>query len=196
MLKKLFAVSVLLSLMAFVPVGRASDLTVDAAHSTVGFAIPILNGLSLVRGKFTDFTAAISYDEKDVSKSSVNAVIKVASIDTGIAARDKHLLTADFFDAEKFAELTFKSSRVVKKGKQMLVHGTFTMHGISKEIVLPITMTGKFVDPTSKATSYGFSAILKLNRMDYGINYQRKGSENFLGNEVTIELALLTRPPK
>jgi polyisoprenoid-binding protein YceI len=84
----------------------------------------------------------------------------------------------------------------VKKGKQMLAHGTFTMHGVSREIILPIKMTGKFVDPTTKATSYGFSATLKLNRMDYGVSYQRKGSENFLGTTVTIELALLTRPPK
>ena len=196
MFKKLFAATLLLSLVTFIPVGHAAEFSVDAAHSTVGFSVPILNGLSKVRGKFSDFAVTIDYDEANPSKSSVNAVIKAASIDTGIAARDKHLQTADFFDAEKFPEITFKSSRVEKKGKQLLAHGTFTMHGVSKEIVMPINVTGKFVDPTSKATSYGFSATLKLNRMDYSINYQRKGSENFLGKEVTIELDLLTRPPK
>jgi polyisoprenoid-binding protein YceI len=196
MIRKIFAITLLFGILAFIPVSHASDLGVDAAHSTVGFSVPILGGLSEVQGKFAEFTAAISYDESDVTKSSVDATIKVSSIDTGIAARDKHLLTADFFDAEKYPEITFKSSRVVKKGKQMLVHGTFTMHGVAREIILPIKMTGKFVDPTTKATSYGFSATLKLNRMDYGVSYQRKGSENFLGTTVTIELALLTRPPK
>jgi polyisoprenoid-binding protein YceI len=178
------------------PVGHASELNVDTAHSTVGFSIPILGGLSKVRGKFADFTATINYDEKDVTKSSVNAVIKAASIDTGIAQRDTHLKTADFFDVEKYPEITFKSSRVEKKGKQLLAYGTFTMHGVSKEIVLPITMTGKVVDPATKKTTYGFSSTLKLNRMDYGISYQRKGSENFLGSEVEIELDLLTGPPQ
>lgn len=196
MLRKFFTVTLLFGLLTFMPAGNASELSVDAAHSNVGFSIPILNGLSNVRGKFADFTVAINYDESDVTKSTVNAVIKVSSIDTGIANRDKHLLTADFFDAEKYPEITFKSSRVEKKGKQMLVHGTFSMHGISKEIVLPITMTGKFTDPTTKATSYGFAATLKLNRIDYGITYERKGSEGFLGKVVEIELSLLTRPPK
>lgn len=196
MLRKLFAVTLLFGMLTVIPASHASELAVDAAHSNVGFAIPILNGLSNVRGKFTDFTVTINYDESDVTKSTVNAAIKVSSIDTGIANRDKHLLTADFFDAEKYPEITFKSTRVVKKGKEMLVHGTFTMHGVSKEIVLPITMTGKFTDPTTKATSYGFVANVTLNRTDYGINYERKGSEGFLGKEVVIELALLTRPPK
>ncbi len=195
MTKKFFAAIFLLGLLTFIPVGQASELNVDAAHSTVGFSVPILGGLSMVRGKFADFTATINYDEADLTKSSVNAVIKVASIDTGIAQRDTHLKTADFFDAEKYPEITFKSSRVEKKGKQLLAYGTFTMHGVSKEIVLPITMTGKVVDPGTKKTAYGFSSTLKLNRKDYGINYERKGSENFLGSEVEIELFLLTRQP-
>jgi polyisoprenoid-binding protein YceI len=193
MLKKVFAATLFLSLVTLVPVSRAEDFNVDAAHSTVGFSVSILNGLSKVRGKFSEFTTTITYDEANPTKSSVNAVIKVASIDTGIAARDKHLLTADFFDAEKNPEITFKSSRVEKKGKQLLAYGTFTMHGVSKEIVLPINMTGKIVDPTTKKSTFGFSATLTLNRMDYGINYQRKGAEGFIGNMVEIELNLLTK---
>jgi polyisoprenoid-binding protein YceI len=196
MLKKLCASFLFLGLLTFVPVGHAADYTVDAAHSNVGFSIPILNGLSRVNGKFSDFTATISYDEAAPAKSSVNAVIKVASIDTGIPNRDKHLLTADFFDGEKFPEITFKSSRVEVKGKELLVHGTFTMHGVSKEIVLPITVTGKITDPATKKTTYGFYSKITLNRMDYGINYERKGAEGFLGKEVEIELNLLTKAPQ
>ena len=196
MLKKLFVKVLILSLLVFVPVGHALEFNVDTAHSTVGFTVPILGGLSKVKGKFTDFVVTINYDEAKITNSSVNAVIKAASIDTGIAARDKHLMTADFFDTEKYPDITFKSSSIEKKGKMLLAHGTFTMHGISKEIVLPIAMTGKFVDPATKKTTYGFAATLKLNRMDYGVSYQRKGSENFIGAEVEIELNLLTKSPQ
>lgn len=194
-MKKFFAVVLFLSLLTFIPVGHASEFNVDAAHSTVGFTVPILLGLSKVKGKFTDFVVTINYDEANVKASSVNAVIKTASIDTGIAARDKHLMTADFFDVEKYPEITFKSSSVEKKGKLLLAHGTFTMHGVSKEIVLSITMTGKFVDPASKKTTYGFASTLKINRMEYGVSYQRKGAENFLGSEVEIELSMLAKAP-
>ena len=195
MLKKFIALALLLGSLTFVPTGLAAEYKVDMAHSNVGFSIPILGGLSRVRGKFGEFAVTINYDEADVTKSSVTAVIKADSIDTGIAARDEHLRKADFFEVEKFPQITFKSSRVEKKGEQLLVHGTFTMHGISKEIVLPITMTGRLVNPETKAVTYGFSSNIKIDRRDYGISYQRKGAENFLGNEVEIELVLLARPP-
>ncbi len=195
MLRKFVSVVLFASLLVFVPVGHATEYNVDMAHSNVGFSIPILGGLSRVRGKFGEFAVTINYDEADVSKSSVTAVIKADSIDTGIAARDEHLRKPDFFDTEKFPQITFKSSKVEKKGDKLMAHGTFTMHGVSKEIILPITMTGKIVNPENKKTTYGFSASLKIDRRDYGISYQRKGAENFLGNEVDIELVLLARPP-
>ncbi len=79
----------------------ATTYEIDTAHSTVGFSVPILGGLSQVKGKFSEFTATINYDEADVTKSSVTATIKTASIDTGIERRDAHLRNADFFDVEK-----------------------------------------------------------------------------------------------
>src|SRR5262245_35875180 len=98
---------------------------IDTNHSTVGFSVSIMNGLSKVTGKFTDFAVTLNNDEKDITKSSVSVVIKTASINTGIAARDNHLRTSDFFDAEKFPEITFQSSRIEKKGKQLIAVGTF-----------------------------------------------------------------------
>ena len=102
---------------------------IDNAHSTVGFSVPILGGLSQVNGKFTDFAITLNHDAKDITKSSVNVVIKATSVDTGIERRDAHLRNADFFDVEKFPEITFKSERVEKKGKQFIAHGPLTMHG-------------------------------------------------------------------
>ena len=77
-----------------------SPTKVDHNHSTIGFAVPILGGLSKVTGKFTDYDLTILYDEADIAKSSINATIRIVSIDTGIAERDKDLRSAAFFDME------------------------------------------------------------------------------------------------
>jgi polyisoprenoid-binding protein YceI len=164
----------------------------DVAHSNVGFAIPILGGLSHVRGKFNDFSVEIVYDDKDVTKSTVRAVIKAASIDTGIERRDAHLRTADFFDAEKFPEITFQSTRVEKKGKDFVAHGTFTMRGVSKEIALPFTINGVSKAADGK-TTLGVTARVTVNRRDYGINFSRPDNPNFLGDTVEVELNVITR---
>jgi polyisoprenoid-binding protein YceI len=164
----------------------------DVAHSNVGFSIPIPGGLSNVRGKFTDFAVAITYDDKDVTKSSVRAVIKTASIDTGIERRDAHLRTADFFDAEKFPEIIFQSTRVEQKGKQLVAHGTFTMRGVSKEVALPFTINGVKKGADGK-TTLGATARITVNRRDFGINFARPDNPDFLGDLVEVELNVITR---
>src|SRR6185503_11344429 len=170
MLRKFRLVTVLLAICA-VAVGAPvpTKYSADANHSNVGFSVPILDGVSHVKGKFTGFTIDLDYDADNISKSTVNAVIKTASIDTGIDARDKHLRSPDFFDAEKFPEITFQSKRVEKKGKNFLAIGDFSMHGVTKEIAIPFTVTGKFVNPDNQQMSTGFSANLTINRRDYGI---------------------------
>jgi polyisoprenoid-binding protein YceI len=190
--------SSLVAVLAFLLVaGPASAATtkyeIDAAHSNVSFAIPIAGGLSHVRGKFTDFTVTIVYDDKDVTKSSVKAVIKAASIDTGIERRDSHLRNPDFFEVEKYPEITFESSRVVKKGRGFIAHGTFTMHGVSKEIALPFTINGVRRDEKTGKTTLGVSARTVINRRDFGINFARPDNPAFLGDMVEIELNLITR---
>ncbi len=165
----------------------------DPAHSNVGFSIPIAGGLSNVRGKFTDFKVDIVYDDKDISKSSVEAVIKATSVDTGIERRDAHLRTADFFDVEKNPEITFKSSRIEKKGKGFIAHGTFTMRGVSKEIALPFTINGVTRDEKSGKTTLGVTARTAVNRKDYGVSFSRPDNPNFLGDMVEIELNIITR---
>ena len=181
-------------LLAIAPAYSAvTKYDADTAHSNVGFAIPILGGLSHVSGKFTDFTATIVYDDADVTKSTVNVVIKTASIDTGIEGRDKHLRTADFFDAEKFPEITFQSKRIVKKGKMLVAHGTFTMHGVSKEIELPFTINGVRKDEKTGKTTLGVSARTVIKKSDYGMTWSRPDNPNFLGDEVKIELDIVTK---
>jgi polyisoprenoid-binding protein YceI len=192
--RKHLPVTVLAILLAVLPVYSAvTKYAADAAHSNVGFSIPILGGMSSVSGKFTDFTIEIVYDDKDVTKSSVNAVIKAASIDTGIERRDAHLRNADFFDVEKFPEITFKSSRIEKRGKDFIAHGTFTMHGVAKEIALPFTINGVRKDEKTGKTTLGATARTSVNRKDYGVSFSRPDNPTFLGDMVEIELNVITR---
>lgn len=192
--KKSFILPVLALLIAYTSFFAATTkYETDAAHSNIGFSIPIAGGLSNVRGKFTDFKVDIVYDDKDISKSSVNAVIKATSVDTGIERRDAHLRTADFFDVEKNPEITFKSSRVEKKGKGFIAHGTFTMRGVSKEIALPFTINGVTRDEKSGKTTLGVTARTAINRKDYGVSFSRPDNPNFLGDMVDIELHIITR---
>lgn len=194
MLKKFHLLAALLGIFTMVAAAPApTNYSADANHSNVGFSVPILDGISHVSGKFTSFSVNIVYDEADVAKSSVSANIKTASIDTGIEGRDKHLRTVDFFDAEKYPEITFQSKRVQKKGKSFLATGDFTMHGVTKEIVIPFTATGRFLNDKTKQISRGFQAKLALNRRDYGMTYSNPSVPNFVGDVVNIDLAILVR---
>src|SRR6266699_5342132 len=150
MLKRTLLALLLFSTISAAQVNTIRQYPIDTNHSTIGFSVSIMNGLSRVNGKFTDFTVTLTNDEKDITKSSVNVVIKAASINTGIPARDTHLRSADFFDADKYPEITFQSKRIEKKGKQLFALGIFTMHGVSKEITLPFQITGVNKDPVSK----------------------------------------------
>lgn len=194
MRRNLFIPSLLSLLITATPFfGAVTKYDIDAAHSNIGFSIPIAGGLSNVRGKFGDFTVTIVYDDKDVTKSSVEAVIKATSIDTGIDRRDTHLRNADFFDVEKYPEITFKSSRIEKKGKGFIAHGTFSMHGVSKEIAIPFTVNGVNSDAKTGKTVLGATGKTTLNRRDYGINYANPANPTFLGDTIEIELNLITK---
>jgi len=193
MLKKSLLLLLLFSTISAAQVNTIRQYPIDTNHSTIGFSVSIMNGLSRVNGKFTDFTVTLTNDEKDITKSSVNVVIKAASINTGIPARDTHLRSADFFEVDKYPEITFQSKRIEKKGKQLFALGTFTMHGVSKEITLPFQITGVNKDPASKKMNLGYSARIVLNRRDFGINWTHPKVPNFVGDNVEIEINLITR---
>jgi polyisoprenoid-binding protein YceI len=193
MLKKIVLPVLLFAVTAVAQVATSRPYPIDNSHSTVGFSVPILGGLSQVSGKFTDFAITLNNDEKDITKSSVSVVIKATSVDTGIEGRDRHLRNADFFDVEKFPEITFKSERVEKKGKQFIAHGPLTMHGVTKQIALPFSVTGTFKNPTTNKISVGYVAKMVLNRRDYGINYSRQDNPTFVGDDITVEIELVTR---
>ncbi len=191
MLKTIFATFLLFTTIT-AQEAAARQYPIDTNHSTIGFTVSILGGLSKVTGKFTDFTVTLKHDEKDITKSSVSVVINAASIDTGITERDNHLRTADFFDVEKYPDITFQSKRIEKKGKQLIAVGTFTMHGVSKDIALPFTVASIDKDPVTKKISTGYATRLTLNRRDFGV-YWEKAVPNFVGDNVEIEINLIAR---
>jgi polyisoprenoid-binding protein YceI len=193
MLKRIVLPVLVFAITVVAQVSTSRPYPIDNNHSTVGFSVPILGGLSQVKGKFTDFAITLNNDDKDIMKSSVSVVIKATSVDTGIEGRDRHLRNADFFDVEKYPEITFKSERIEKKGKQFIAHGPLTMHGVTKEIALPFTVTGTFKNPSTNKMSVGYSARTVLNRRDFGINYSRQDIPTFVGDNITIEIELVTR---
>jgi polyisoprenoid-binding protein YceI len=169
----------------------ADSYTVDKAHSEVLFSVRHM-GVSKVTGRFNDFSGAITGDPTKPEGASVEFTVKATSVDTNDAGRDKHLRSADFFDVEKFPELTFKSSKIAAKGQgQYEVTGTFTMHGVSKEITLPVTMSGPIKDPRGNE-KVGFEATTKLNRKDYGVSWSKTLDTGSLvvSDDVQVSIAL------
>lgn len=176
--------------VAYAPI-PGGEYKLDPAHSIIGFAIRHLE-IAWVEGRFKDFSGTIRYDDKDITKSAVEFTAKVASIDTGVEARDKHLRTADFFEVEKYPEMTFRSTRVEREGRDSYVlHGDLTLKGVTKPVALPFTVTGAIKDPWGN-TRFGVEAQTKINRRDFQITYGNAlaGGGFDVGNEVTIKLHL------
>jgi polyisoprenoid-binding protein YceI len=155
---------------------------VDSQHTTVGFSIRhmVINN---VKGALTDFTGTIESGGKDP------LTIKVASLDTGIQGRDEHVRGPDFLDATQYPDIAFQSERVEKKGNGYALIGKFTMHGVTKEVTLPFTLSGPVVDPFGN-TRIGIETGATLNRQDYGINWNKTLDNGGLlvGNEVKAEI--------
>jgi polyisoprenoid-binding protein YceI len=174
----------------YVPIA-GGEYKIDPAHSIIGFAIRHYE-INWVEGRFKDFNGVIRFDEADITKSTVEFTAKVESIDTGVAQRDQHLRTADFFDVAKFPEMTFKSTKVERKGKDSYVlTGDFTLKGVTKQVAIPFTITGAIKDPRGNLR-FGIEAQTKINRQDYGITWGKpmEGGGLDVGNEVTIKFHL------
>lgn len=171
-------------------------LRIDTNHSNIGFSVPIAGGLSEVSGKFSRFSMDLKYSSADITRSDVEVRIDAKSIDTGIDRRDQHLRTADFFHVEKYPEIVFKSRKIIRKRKKLLLQGDLTMRGVTKAISFPFTITGQRFDREKNTMIMGFHAELVLNRRDYGVDYTHRTSPGFIGDAVRIRLNIITRSNK
>ncbi len=168
-------------------------LTVEPNHSTIGFRVPISGGVTLVTGKFTDFDLELQLVNEDWTKSKATFTIEAESINTGISDRDQHLRSADFFEVEKYPNITFTSEKIKRIDDSLYeATGTFSMHGVSKEITLPFEILGY------DGKSIGIQIRTKLNRIDYGVgsNFKHTTTPNFLAKEIDVEINFWTRRDK
>jgi polyisoprenoid-binding protein YceI len=169
---------------------QAKDWKIDPAHSEADFSIKHMS-ISTVHGTFRGLSGVIKYDPADVAKSGVEATIDVNSVDTGVAARDTHLKSPDFFDVAKFSTMTFKSTGVHKAGDHYDVAGDLTLHGVTKQVVLRLDEPGK-EEPgmDGKSVHRGFLATTTINRKDFGLAWggTLKSGDAVLGDDVKIEL--------
>jgi polyisoprenoid-binding protein YceI len=147
-----------------------STWSVDKSHSKIGFSVPHM-AVSEVEGNFKEFDGSIVSKSADFNGAEVTFTAKTASIDTDNEKRDGHLKSADFFDAEKYPEVSFKGN-LVKAGKKYKLKGNFTMHGVTKPVEFDVTYGGTI--NTGKGEKAGFKLIGKLNRQDYGLTWSNK----------------------
>lgn len=156
----------------------------DAQHSRLGFTVKHLM-ISQVSGRFTDFKAVVHTTKSDYSDAKVTLTAKVASINTDVEARDNHLRSADFFDAEKYPTLTFTSTSIKKVGaKKGVMFGRLTFHGVTKNIKLNVIFFGMTTNPMNKKLTAGFRVMGTLKRTDFALG--PKYPSAMISNEVNI----------
>jgi len=162
---------------------------IDAVHSELSFRIRHLIGR--VAGTFTDWSGTLRLDPSNLSTSSVEVTIKTASINTQNERRDAHLRSPDFFAADSFPTMTYRSHRVEVDGDRVKVHGELTLRGVTRPVVLDGRYLGRLQkDPWGKER-VAFLATTTINRQDFGVSYnQTLESMTMLGDEVTIEIAI------
>jgi polyisoprenoid-binding protein YceI len=193
----LFAVLLVLSLRA-IALGETSVWEIDPAHSSAQFAVRHLM-VSTVRGGFSKLSGAVTLNESDPTKSSIEATIDTTSIDTRIAKRDEHLKSPDFFDVAKYPTITFKSKKIEAAGENTFkVVGDLTMRGVTKEVVLNVEGTTTPVKDPAGKMRLGGEATTKINRKDFGLAYNRllETGGAVVGDEIdiTIDVELTKKP--
>jgi polyisoprenoid-binding protein YceI len=174
------------------PLTATTTWTIDPVHSIAEFRVKHLM-IANVRGHFTGVTGKLTFDPADLSKSHVDASIDVATIDTRDPQRDTHLKSADFFDVEKFPTLTFSSSRVIRRSDgTVVVSGPLTIHGVTREVEFTVEgPTPPIKDPWGN-TRIGVSASTKIDRTDFGLNFNAALETGgvLVGEEVALTLEL------
>src|SRR5260370_12646555 len=164
----------------------------DAAHSQLSFQVR--HFASSVTGKFSDFSGTVIFNRAQPERSSVEATIQVQSVDTGIKDRDHHLLSAEFFDEQKFPAITFKSTSVDRTGERTAdVHGNLTMHGTTRPVLLHVELLPEKND-ASYSLRWKITTRLKRKSFVLGWNSLHQPSHSLV-TTITIHLLLVTTSP-
>jgi len=179
---KRISLSIVLILFAFTAFSQT--WVSDPAHSRLGFTISHLT-ISHIAGDFKQFDVKVVSTKADHSDAKIEVTAQIASINTEVEQRDTHLKSADFFDAQQYPTLVFKSTSITRiKGKNYRLLGNLTMHGITKPVVLNVTFNGTVINPMNKKETSGFTISGSLKRSDFAIG--PKFPEAMVGDKVTL----------
>ena len=166
-----------------------STWTIDKAHSAVEFAVKHLM-ISTVKGQFREFEGTLRLDEEAPERSSVDASIGVASIDTNVADRDAHLRSDDFFNAERYPTITFRSTRVERlDDSRFRLYGDLTIRDVTREVVLDGEYAGRINDPWGGERA-AFDAETTISRKEFNVRWNQviEAGGVAVGNSVRITL--------
>jgi polyisoprenoid-binding protein YceI len=168
---------------------KAEKREVDAHHSSITFDAKHFL-VSKIPGRFKAFGGNLNI-EKGFTQSQVEFTVDVASIDTGVAQRDEHLRTPDFFDAANFPQAVFRSKKILKDGDFYVMTGDLTIRGTTKEVAFQVKDLGVAMDPMYKAERSFFRATGEINRKDFGVSY---GDNAIVSDLISLEVNLETLP--
>jgi len=167
---------------------RTERWEIDSSHSSVHFSVRHLV-IAKVRGVFARWSGSVNAPDGDFSKATVDVTIDASSIDTGVAQRDAHLKSADFFDVAEFPELRFAGKRVQpRSGTEVEVVGDLTIRGITREVVLRVEQHGQAKDPWGNVRA-AFTAKTSIDRKDFGLTWNQALETGgvMVGDRVEIE---------
>jgi len=186
-MKKITVIAAALMVLS-VSVFAQTTWNIDKVHSKIGFSATHMV-VSETEGIFKDYTATVVSKSDDFNGAEVTFSAKVASIDTENERRDGHLKSPDFFDAEKFPEITFKGN-IVKEGNKYKLKGDFTMKGVTKKVEFDLVYGGSI--NTGRGTKAGFKINGSINRQDYGVSWSNKlaGGEMVVGDDVSLVIKI------
>jgi polyisoprenoid-binding protein YceI len=187
MVRRFALLLVTLALAAPLALAQTSTWVPDKAHSGVDFSILHMS-LAKVRGHFGNIGGTIVMSESDITKATVNVTIDVTSVDTGVAARDNDLKSANFFDVAQFPTATFASTSIAKSGSGLTISGNLTLHGVTKPVVLNADAPVGPANGMDKKPHYGFSATTTVKRSDFGI--APKVPTSIVGDDVALTIDL------
>ncbi len=190
-MKKLLKSALAAVVLAAPSLALAAEYDIDPVHTHAQFKVRHMM-VTDVKGEFGQVTGTLQLNEEDITRSSVNVTIDATTLDTRNAKRDAHLKSADFFDVENHKTLTFKSTKVEKVAEGKLkVTGDLTLRGVTRQVVLDVTgPTAPYKHPFTGGSHVGVSATTKLNRLDYGLKWNKAMESGglFVGNDVEVAL--------
>jgi polyisoprenoid-binding protein YceI len=164
---------------------------IDASHSGIHFSVRHLV-IAKVRGQFSRWSGALIVPDGDFTHASVEAVVDATSIETGVADRDTHLKSPDFFDAAQYPEIVFRSSRFEPQGDtEGRLVGNLTIKGITREVVLSVERLGQARDPWGNERA-AFSARTSIDRRDFGLTWNQALETGgvMVGERVDLEIEI------